>query len=305
MSGQPQSSALERLTEPTFDEAGADDGGGEMVEGLMDVGATLVADGEAAEAGEPGERALDNPTVAPQALGTVDAAPGDARHDPAVAAGPVAGGVVVGLVGVELGGPAPRPPAALSDRPHRIQHRREHAAVVPVGGAQAQAERDAVRVDQEMTLAARTAAIGWVRACLLAPLLAATAALSSAQRDQSMAFARPSRSSRTRCSWTQTPAICQSRSRRQQVMPDPQPISLGSISQGIPDFSTNRMPVSAARSRTGGRPPFGRGRHGGKRGASSAHSASGTSGLTMPDQPAHPYSVPGFDRRSKLDGELE
>jgi hypothetical protein len=39
----------------------------------------------------------------------------------------------------------------------------------------------------------------------------------------------------------------------------------------MPDLSTNRMPVSAARSGTGGRPPFGRGRGGGKRGASSAH----------------------------------
>ena len=60
-----------------------------MVERLVDVGTTLVADGEAAEAGEPSQRALDDPAVAPQALGTVDAASGDARHDPAVAAGTV------------------------------------------------------------------------------------------------------------------------------------------------------------------------------------------------------------------------
>jgi hypothetical protein len=57
-----------------------------------------------------GERALDDPAVAPQALGPIDAAPDYARHDSAVAAGPAAGGVIVGLIGVELGGPAPRPP---------------------------------------------------------------------------------------------------------------------------------------------------------------------------------------------------
>ncbi len=34
----------------------------------------------------------------------------------------------------------------------------------------------------------------------------------------------------------------------EQVMPEPQPISWGSISQGMPLFSTNRMPVRAARS---------------------------------------------------------
>ena len=36
--------------------------------------------------------------------------------------------------------------------------------------------------------------------------------------------------------------------RRQQVIPDPQPISFRSISQGMPLFSTNRMPLSTARS---------------------------------------------------------
>jgi hypothetical protein len=37
----------------------------------------------------------------------------------------------------------------------------------------------------------------------------------------------------------------------------PQPISWGSISQGMPLLRTKRMPVRAARSGTGGRPPFG------------------------------------------------
>jgi hypothetical protein len=97
---------------------------------------------------------------------------------------------------------------------------------------------------------ARTSAAPW-------DLLAGTDALSSEQRDQSIAFAAPSRSSSTRWSRCQTPALCQSRKRRQQVMPQPQPISRGSISQGMPDFSTNRMPVSAAPCgprRAGGRP---------------------------------------------------
>ena len=49
-------------------------------------------------------------------------------------------------------------------------------------------------------------------------------------------------------------------------MPLPQPISAGSISHGRPERSTNRMPVSAARLSIGGRPPFGRGRGGGRSG---------------------------------------
>jgi hypothetical protein len=63
------------------------------------------------------------------------------------------------------------------------------------------------------------------------------------------------------------PAVAQSRSRRQQVIPLPQPISWGRYSQGMPVFSTNKIPVSAARSGTRGRPPFGLGGSGGSNGA--------------------------------------
>jgi hypothetical protein len=42
-------------------------------------------------------------------------------------------------------------------------------------------------------------------------------------------------------------ASCQSRGRRQQVMPEPQPSSFGSIRLGMPLRSTNRMPVRHAR----------------------------------------------------------
>jgi hypothetical protein len=128
---------------------------------------------------------------------------------------------------------------------------------VHVRGRQRQGEGDAPGIDQHVPLRAGLAAVGRVRAGELALPLAGKEALSSEQRDQSIAFAAPSRSSSTRWSRCQTPALCQSRKRRQQVMPQPQPISRGSISQGMPDFSTNRMPVSAAPCgprRAGGRP---------------------------------------------------
>jgi hypothetical protein len=64
-------------------------------------------------------------------------------------------------------------------------------------------------------------------------------------------------------------------------MPLPQPISAGRYSQGIPVFSTNRIPVSAARSDTRGRPPFGFGGSGGISGAIRAHNASGNSSFAM------------------------
>jgi hypothetical protein len=64
-------------------------------------------------------------------------------------------------------------------------------------------------------------------------------------------------------------------------MPQPQPISRGSIAQGMPDFRTNRMPASALRSSARGRPPLGRGRGGGRSGATTAHSSSETSALAI------------------------
>jgi hypothetical protein len=50
-----------RLTGPPLDEPEVDQGGGEQVEAEQDVEPALVADGEPADAGEPGQRALDHP----------------------------------------------------------------------------------------------------------------------------------------------------------------------------------------------------------------------------------------------------
>src|SRR5215213_973212 len=106
---------------------------------------------------------------------------------------------------------------------------------------------------------------------------------STEARDQSIRSAPRIRASSSACTRVQTPAACQSRSRRQQVMPQPQPISRGSISHGIPDFSTNRMPVSAGRFSTAGRPPFGPGRGGGgSNGPTTAQRSSGSSACAMP-----------------------
>ncbi|EWY36155.1 hypothetical protein N825_29880 [Skermanella stibiiresistens SB22] len=133
-----------------------------------------------------------------------------------------------------------------------------------------------------MALGARLAAVRRVRPGFKAPLFAGTLALSNAARLQSIALALPNLSRRTRCNVSHTPEACQSRSRRQQVIPDPQPISRGGISHGMPLLKTNRMPVSTARSSTGGRPPFGRGGRDGNSGATTAHSSSLTRGFAMP-----------------------
>src|SRR4051812_12588774 len=82
-------------------------------------------------------------------------------------------------------------------------------------------------------------------------------------------------------------------------MPDPQPISWGSISQGMPLFSTNKMPVSsAARSSTRGLPPLGLGGSSGNSGSTTSQSSSVTSSLAM----VSPYPLHGYVRRTKRRG---
>lgn len=98
------------------------------------------------------------------------------------------------------------------------------------------------------------APVGRVRPCLRPPGEDGTLPESTETRDHSIgSYSRNSRSSAS-CTYCQPPASCQSRSRRQQLIPLPQPNSFGSILHGMPLLSTNKIPTSAARSETRGRP---------------------------------------------------
>jgi hypothetical protein len=168
---------------------------------------------------------------------------------------------IVALVGMEFGRSSLRSANAVADWRHGIDQLVEEAAVVDVCRGDPQGEWDAVGIGDDRPLGPGWAAIARMGTGLFVPLFAATDALSRQARLQLVAFARPKRSSRTRCSPFQIPAACQSRPRCQQVIPEPQPISRGSISQGTPLFSTNRMPLSpGATAQAGagvaaGRPP--------------------------------------------------
>ncbi len=180
---------LESGTKP-FCLSVADEGAGERGEGEMEVGASLIADGEAAEAGQPSERSLDDPAVAAQPFAALDAAPSDPGCDAAGSALAPATAMIVALVGVQLVGPAPWATALTrAHARHCIQRGGQHAAVVAVGPGERQAERCAVGVHNKVTLRARLAPVRWVRARREAPFFAGRLALSRAARDQSSASA--------------------------------------------------------------------------------------------------------------------
>ena len=79
---------------------------------------------------------------------------------------------------------------------------------------------------------------------------------STPAQDQSIVSERASQSKAAKWISCQIPASCQSRSRRQQVMPEPQPSFCGSIFQGIPLRNTNMMPARHTRSAKRGLPPL-------------------------------------------------
>ncbi len=144
-----------------------------------------------------------------------------------------------------------------SGRRDAIDERQQLGDVVAVRRRGESADqRDSLTVADHVVLGAQPATIDWRGACLGTPPFARTCELSTTARDQSSSPASCSSSNSTWCRRSQTPAPFQSRRRRQQVIPDPQPISWGKSSHGIPVFRTNRMPVRTRRSGTRLRPGY-------------------------------------------------
>ena len=246
----------------------------------MDVVAALVAGGQPAVAAvEPGEGALDHPAVAAESIFRLDPSTGDSGRDASNAAARSAKDMVVSLVGVQLGGAAPRSTAGALNRRDFVEHPSQYVAFVDVGGRDVDGEGHAMPIDDQVLFGAELAAVRRVRAGLRTPPFARTLEASSEARDQSILPARLSSSRRIACSFSHTPASCQSRSLRQQVIPLPQPISRGRYSQPIPVRRTKMIPARAARSSSEGRPPRGLGRAGGINGEMRAQRASGTRGF--------------------------
>jgi hypothetical protein len=240
----------------------------------MDVCSTFIPDLELPEAVEPGVRALDNPTMTAESLLRLYALAGNARRDtPPPQSRPVLPRFI-SLVGVQFGGTSARSSAGTLDRMNRVNRQLQRRRLIDIGCCQHNRERDALTVDHNMALRALFSAIRWILPGFFAPPGAGTVEASMLARLQSMRSASPSRSNKTWWRRSHTPALCQSRRRRQQVIPLPQPISWGSISQGIPLRRTKRMPAKTARSGTRGRPPFAFGFSGGNRGLINSQSVS-------------------------------
>jgi hypothetical protein len=249
----------------------------------MNVGTPFVTNAQAAIAIEPRERALNDPPMPAEPFAAFNPAPRDARRDASFAQLLAQRFRVIRLVGVQLLRAFTWSTAPTLDRLNGVHRREHHPRVVDVGRREPHRERDALPVHDHMAFRARFAAIRRIRPGLIAPFSALTDEESSEARDQSMRSASPSRSSNTRWSFCRTPASCHSRSLRQQVIPEPQPISGGRYSHGRPVESTKRMPRSTSRSGMRGRPPRTFSGSGGSKGLMTAQSSSLINCLAMPD----------------------
>jgi hypothetical protein len=285
-------SDLESVSKPMLKKVPADKSATQIKESFVYIIEPLISDPQPSEAVQPCSRALYYPTIAAQPLAAVTPTSRNPRLYPSAAKLPAQSLRVIRFVGVQFVRPLSWPTSPMSYRLNSIYAAKHHPRVVHVRPAYDCRQWDAFGFDHKMALRARFAAIRRIAAGFSPPFGAGTVNESTDARLQSSLSASDSRSIRVWCNLCHTPACCHSRSLRQQVEPDPQPISFGSQDQGNPVRSTKMMPRSASRLETRGRPPFGLTGSGGRRGSTTAQSSSLTMGLaimsdSINDQP-HP-----------------
>lgn len=247
----------------------------------MNVDATLEAGTQLAKGSQPGMSALDHPAMASEAVIALDAPTSDTVFNAATLEVRTASGEVVALVRMQLGGPAARPAWLASDRRQGIDQLFEDHRIVAIGPGHAEHQWDALAVRDEMAFASEFPSVRRIGPCVRTPRGLGTLAPSIQTRLKSSLSALRSSVSSTRCRPCHTPALRQSRSRRQQVMPLPKPNSCGRCSQGIPVRSTKRMPLKACSLLSRGLPPFGEGATCGNNGSIFLYSAALTSLLVV------------------------
>jgi len=249
----------------------------------MNFCAPFVTDAQAAELMQPTERAFDHPAGFAQAAAMRPAGARQSPGDSQRAQPTMMRAAAISPIALHYLGPLTRATDLAAQGRDRQHQGLQLTAVMHIGGGDLTAQGYALGIGAKMMFAARFAAVRRVWSRLKPPKTARTLLESTTARDQSIRSATCKRRNNSWWSFSQTPAFCQSRNRRQQVMPLPQPISKGRSRQAMPVLSTKRIPVSAARSKTGLRPGcFRRRVRFGSKGWMIVHNESSINGLAMP-----------------------
>ena len=231
----------------------------------MDVSALLITNPESPLLEEPCEDAFDDGAMLAQAASVFGVPSRDPRDDPSLPerfADLILG--IISPVCVQGVGPASPPAPRPLDGGNGIDQGHGGLGIMNIRAGMDQREWDALAVADDMPFRPVFAAIGGIGASLRPPKRARTELLSTTALVQSILSANPNSSRSAFQTFCQTPATCQSRRRRQQVMPLPQPNSGGNSSHAVPVLATNRIPVRARRSGTRGLTALGISLDGGK-----------------------------------------
>jgi hypothetical protein len=252
----------------------------------MNARTPFVSHVESTKSMQPRQRALDHPPRAPQPAAVGPSTFRQLAGDPAPLEFVPMRLRIVPAVALHEARLSQRPTRATAQRRNAVHKRQQLCHVVPVRRREARDNRNPVGVGKNMMFRPGLTAIGRVRSSFFPPRSARSDALSTTARARSSRPRRRNSVSKARWSRFHTPARCHRASRRQQVLPEPQPISWGNIFHGMPLRSTKRIPVSTARSGMGVRPACWRlrGRRLGSKGSIRVHKSSSTSVWLMPDR---------------------
>ena len=272
----------------------------------MNARSTLVADGQSPKAVQPSDGALDDPAGAAQAAAVRPPALGELRGDAALRE----------LVAMRLR-IVPRSPCTSrgfrtwsagtpAQRRHRVHQRQQLRDVVPVGGRQRRDERNPVRVGENMMFRPGLAAIGRVRSSFFPPRTARRRRTVDDRARQIQLAALPQLVEQDPCgAASRRRLVATARAGANGSCRTRSPSPGGSMFQGMPLRSTNRIPVSTARSGIGLRPAYRRlrRRRFGSSGSIRLHKSSSIKAWGMPDRLAVGQAkVPSH--RSKYRGSL-
>lgn len=272
---------LEPLTKRFREAAEGDQAGGQVEEALMHLGKFFVAQLQSSELTVPRQRPFHPPTVTPQPVFCFVSLGDLWNHSPTQQFVPQPPRVIR-LVCADAPGASLRSPHAPAYAGNRVDQRKQLTTVMHIRRRHLGDKRCPLAIRGDVMLDSRFASIGRVGTGVRPPKTARVEELSIRHRDQSSSPQWCSLDNSTACNFGQTPAAFQSRSRRQQVMPDI-PNCGGSSSQGMPVLRTNRIASSTARWGFGLRPSrkVRRDFWGGSKGSTKAHNSSLSSSRAM------------------------
>jgi len=225
-------------------------------ESIVNIVTSFIADAKTAILVQPRKSTLNNPPINPQTTAVIGTPLSQNWLDAPLAEFLAVWFAIISPITQHRNRTPERPADLARNSRNLIDQRQQLCDIVTVGAGQSHRQRDPIGVGHHMVLRALLAAIRGVWACFGPPKTARTEAESTTAREKSIWSACRNLLSNTWWILSHTPAFCQSLRRRQQVMPEPQPISCGRSSQAIPVLSTNRMPVRTTRLDKGFRPGY-------------------------------------------------